>query len=219
VSHQVPSGPEIRAASAPGTGPGRVPPVSRRAFLAGLSAGSGAVAVAVYTGFSLLDQPAAGPDGTPGPTPGATPGVAPAVVTTYPRVRVASLKDLKVGDVIDFQYPTELSPASLVRLDRTAAGGVGPDEDVVAFATDCTHMGCPLRGLYKKEHAILGPCACHYTTFDLAHRGMVVIGQATESLPQIILDLEGDDIIAVGTLGIVYGFRDNLADAPVVEGL
>ena len=52
-----------------------------------------------------------------------------------------------------------------------------------------------------------------------AHRGMVIIGQATENLPQILLDLDGDDIIAVGTLGILYGFRDNLADAPLVEGL
>ena len=80
-------------------------------------------------------------------------------------------------------------------------------------------MGCPLRGLYRPEHGIFGPCVCHFTTFDLALRGMVVIGQATENLPQILLDVEGDDIVAVGTLGILYRFRDNLADAPVVEGL
>ncbi len=48
---------------------------------------------------------------------------------------------------------------------------------------------------------------------------MVVIGQATENLPQIVLDLDGGEIYAVGTLGILYGFRDNLADAPFVEGL
>ena len=48
---------------------------------------------------------------------------------------------------------------------------------------------------------------------------MVVIGQATENLPQIVLELEGDEIVAVGTLGILYGFRDNLADVPFVEGL
>ncbi len=80
-------------------------------------------------------------------------------------------------------------------------------------------MGCPLQGLYRPEHQVLGPCACHFTTFDLTHRGMVVIGQATENLPQILLDIEGDDIVAVGTLGILYGFRDNLADAPFVKGL
>ena len=108
---------------------------------------------------------------------------------------------------------------SLVKLGRPAAGGIGPDGDIVAFGTDCTHMGCPLRGAYNAEHAILGPCACHFTTFDLALRGMVVLGQATENLPQLILEIEGDDIIAVGTLGIMYGFRGNLVDAPLVEGL
>lgn len=187
--------------------------VSRRAFLAGLSAGAGGVAVAVYTRVSLLDDNSRAPQG---PTTGA---VLPAVATAYPRLRVASLSGLRVGDVVDFEYPTAQSPASVFRLGRRAAGGVGPDRDVVAFATDCTHMGCPLRGQYKREHAILGPCPCHFTTFDLTHRGMVVIGQATENLPQIILDLDGDDVVAVGTLGILYGFRDNLADAPIVEGL
>ena len=47
---------------------------------------------------------------------------------------------------------------------------------------------------------------------------MAVIGQAIANLPQIVLDLDGDDVIAVGTLGILYGFRDNLADATLVEG-
>jgi len=45
------------------------------------------------------------------------------------------------------------------------------------------------------------------------------MGQATENLPQVLLDIDGDDIIAVGTLGLAFGFRDNLADAPIVEGL
>ena len=53
-----------------------------------------------------------------------------------------------------------------------------------------------------------------------AYAGLVVVlVQATEDLPQIILDIEGDDVFAVGTMGIVYGFQDNLADAVVVEGL
>ena len=48
---------------------------------------------------------------------------------------------------------------------------------------------------------------------------MVVLGQATENLPQILLDTDDDAIVAVGTLDILYGFRDNLADASLVEGL
>ena len=209
--------------------------VSRREFISGLGFATGGVAVGIALGLGIpaLD------DGSPAPAPrpagGATgaagtateggadtvvaPQIVPAIATAYPRARVASLSALKVGEPVDFAYPTENSPVSLVKLGRPAAGGVGPDGDIVAFGTDCTHMGCPLRGAYNAEHAILGPCACHFTTFDLAHRGMVVLGQATENLPQLILEIDGDDIVAVGTLGIMYGFRDNLVDAPLVEGL
>lgn len=178
--------------------------ISRRNFLAALLFASGSVVVAARIG-------------TLGG--GSSPTVAPALVTAHPRVRVASLSALRAGDVVDFDYPTEGAQASLFRLGRRADGGIGPDGDIVAFSTGCTHMGCPLRGLFIREHGIIGPCPCHFTTFDLAHRGMVVLGQATENLPQILLDVERDDILAVGTLGILYGFRGNLADAPLVEGL
>lgn len=180
---------------------------SRGKFLAGLLVGAGSVAVAVRIGTNGDEKSAE---------------IAPtvtAVVTSHPRVRVASLSALGVGDVVDFEYPTAGAQASLFKLGRRADGGIGPDDDVVAFSTACTHMGCPLRGLFIEEHAIIGPCPCHFTTFDPAHRGMVVLGQATENLPQILLDLEGDDVLAVGTLGILYGFRNNLADVPLVEGL
>ncbi|MFQ5425471.1 MAG: arsenate reductase (azurin) small subunit [Gaiellales bacterium] len=211
--------------------------VSRRGFLGGLaavavgaSAGAGFV-VAIATGGEAQKpdgaseaEPVASPEPAAVAGEAAGPGPPPpqpqlAVATSYPKVRVGSLSSLAVGDVVDFEYPTEGSQASLLRLGRRADGGIGPDEDIVAFTTDCTHMGCPLRGLYNPEYAIFGPCPCHFTTFDPTHRGMVVLGQATENLPQILLDIEGDDIVAVGTLGILYGFRDNLADVPLVEGL
>lgn len=197
------------------------PNISRRNFIAGLGAASGAIVVGVaIRGASPAGVASAavapaedGPDFVFDQEP------VPAVVTPYPRARVTSLSDLKVNEPFDFMYPTEQTPASLFKLGKPVVGGVGPDEDIVALNTDCTHMGCPLRGLFKPEHQILGPCGCHFTTFDVAMRGQVVMGQATENLPQVLLDIEGDDIFAVGTLGLAYGFRDNLADAPIVEGL
>ena len=198
--------------------------LSRREFLA-LGVASGAVAAAgVVVPVALLTRedeapPATAPPDSPPPTSPPNLETIPAVVTLYPRVKVASLRELSPHSVVDFSYPTENSPASLFRLDRSAAGGVGEGREIVAFSTFCTHMGCPLAGQYNPEHAVLGPCGCHFTTFDLTHRGQVVIGQATEDLPQIILEIEGDDVFAVGTMGIVYGFQDNLADAVVVEGL
>lgn len=193
--------------------------VTRREFLAwGVATGAvTASGVVIPVAIMANGDPEQPTDAAGRVTPPSS--AVPAVVTMYPRVRVGSLSSLSVGDVVDFQYPTEDAAASLFKLGRPAAGGIGPDGDIVAFATDCTHMGCPLRGAFNPDHGVLGPCGCHFTTFDLGRRGQVVIGQATEDLPQIVLDLDGDDILAVGTLGIVYGFRDNLADATLVEGL
>ena len=205
--------------------------VSRRNFIEGLGFATGGVVVGTVIGAALPDfggdddgdATTARPDGD-GDSGGGDGGnggttVTPMVATAHPRVKIGSVSALNVGDVIDFKYPTEQSAASLVKLGRPAAGGLGDDEDLVAFGTDCTHMGCPLAGTFKVEHGILGPCGCHFTTFDLGRRGSVVLGQATENLPQILLDIDGDDIYAVGTLGIFYGFRDNLADVTIVEGI
>lgn len=201
--------------------------VSRREFLA-WGVASGAVAasgVVVPVALLARDGEETAPPTDPSP-PTTQPPVAappaesvPAVATFYPRARVAAVSELSPHTVIDFNYPTESSPASLFNLDRPAAGGVGQDSEIVAFSTICTHMGCPLTGAYNPEHAVFGPCGCHFTTFDLTKRGQIVIGQATENLPQIILDVEDGDVFAVGTLGLLYGFRSNLADAVVVEGL
>ena len=153
------------------------------------------------------------------PTP--TPGVEPPVVVlmTYPRLRIASLSQLQQGQPVDFEYPLQGQPNFLIKLGAPASGGVGPDGDIVAFSYICTHMGCPLIGQYKDEHKILGPCPCHFTTFDLRNNGMVVLGQATQNLPQVTLAVEGDDIYATGLMGLIYGFRDNLLDAQPVEAL
>jgi len=77
-------------------------------------------------------------------------------------------------------------------------------------------MGCPIGSLFNAEYNVLGLCACHFTTFDLTHRGMVVLGQATENLPQVVLEVEGDDIVAVSVMGIIYGYRNNLLDGVAV---
>jgi len=39
---------------------------------------------------------------------------------------------------------------------------------------------------------------------------MVISGHATESLVQIVLELDGDDVYATGVLGLVYGTFDSL---------
>ncbi len=137
-----------------------------------------------------------------------------ALVAEYPRQRIASLSELKTGDVVPFRYPWDHPNAAnfLVKLGEAAGGGVGPDQDIVAFNSFCSHMGGPLEGKFQTDVGVAGPCPLHWTTFDLTRHGMVVSGHATQGLPQIILEVDGDDIYATGVMGLIYGYYDNSVD-------
>jgi arsenite oxidase small subunit len=133
-------------------------------------------------------------------------------VATYPRKKIGRVNQLKADQPVTFQYPWKdfYSTNMLVKLGVPAGGGVGPDRDIVAFSTLCTHMGGPLAGQYRGQYKVLGPCPFHLTTFDLSRHGMVAAGQATESLPQIVLETKGDEIWATGVMGLIYGYHANL---------
>ncbi len=147
----------------------------------------------------------------------ATPGGAVALdaeVAGYTRKKIAQLGTLEVDTPLTFSYPyDDLNSLNfLVKLGVPAGGGVGPESDIVAYSTLCTHMGGDFSDTgktYLKEHKIIGPCPLHLTTFDLTRYGMVVAGQATESLPQVVLEVDGDDVYATGILGLIYGKRDS----------
>ncbi|MEO1775041.1 MAG: arsenate reductase (azurin) small subunit [Pseudomonadota bacterium] len=144
--------------------------------------------------------------------PGLPEAQTPAAVATYPRKFITTLSSLKVDEPFDFEYPDEglYAESMVVKLGRKAGGGLGPDQDVVAFNYTCTHQGGPLQGTYKPGDKALGPCPLHLTTFDLTRHGIFISGQAYQSLPQVLLELEGDDIYAVGMFGLIYGRFDNL---------
>ncbi len=135
-----------------------------------------------------------------------------AQIAGYPRKLIGSLKALKAGEPMSFKYPDEgrNSSSMLVKLGEAAGGGVGPGMDVVAFNTLCTHMGGILHKTYKSADQALGPCPPHQPTFDLPRHGMIISGHATESLPQVLLELDGDKIYAVGMIGLIHGRYDNL---------
>lgn len=137
--------------------------------------------------------------------------MAQAIKASYPRQKVAKLSALKQGEPLDFTYPSEDVRNILVKLGVPAGGGIGESHDIVAFNQLCTHMGGPMDGTYKDAHQMLGPCPLHLTTFDLTRHGMVVSGHGTESLTQILLEVAGDDIYAVGVMGLIYGHSRNIA--------
>ncbi len=139
-------------------------------------------------------------------------GHVPAVVSTYPRKKIGQLSQLKQDAPIDFEYPDEgaYAESMLVKLGVQAGGGIGPDRDVVAFNNFCTHQGGTLGGTYKGDTKSLGACPLHLSTYDLTRHGILISGQAYQSLPQILLELSGDDIYAIGVFGLIFGRYDNL---------
>lgn len=136
----------------------------------------------------------------------------------YPRLVVAKIGELKDGEPVAFNYPLERQPNMIVKLGAPAQGGVGPNRDIVAFSVLCTHMGGSLRGRYKHQFKSLGPCPFHFSTFDLTKSGSPVHASATQNLPQVALEMDGDKIVAVGMAGLIYGYRNNLTDGTPVGG-
>mgnify|MGYP006204053795 CR=1 FL=1 len=125
----------------------------------------------------------------------------------YPLVDIGPLSGLQVGGAVGFHYPDEDSPAIMLHLTETAKDGVGPTGSVVAYSTLCTHKGCPVQFHPERKMLI---CPCHWSTFDVAKAGGVVIGQASQSLPQIKLRIEGGRIQAYGVDGLIYGRHTNI---------
>ena len=136
---------------------------------------------------------------------------------TYPQTLLGKTSDLIEGELVDFRYPLEEQFNFLVKLGTRATGGVGLGEDIVAFSYACSHMGCPLTGLYNPEHKMMGPCPCHYSRFDLSKGGLLILGQATQSLPQIVLETRGDEIYATGVTGLLYGSWNNVEGGVAVS--
>jgi len=123
-----------------------------------------------------------------------------------PVTGIAALADLDVGTEVHFSYPDDSSPAILLRLDGPVENGIGPDESIVAFSILCTHKGCPL-GWHADQRMLI--CPCHWSSFDPAKNGRMIIGQASSGLARITLSLDGGMVRAVGVEGLIYGRQTN----------
>ena len=127
----------------------------------------------------------------------------------YPRKPLGTASKLKVGEALAFTYPDESSPCTLLKLGKAADGGVGPDRDIVAYSTLCTHMGCPVS--YEPKSACFR-CPCHFSSFDAEKGGQMICGQATEDLPRIVLNYDASSgaVSAVAVEGLIYGRQSNV---------
>ena len=127
----------------------------------------------------------------------------------YPKTAVGNANQLPINKPVNFNYPDSRSPCALIRMGQAVSGGMGPDQDIVAYSILCNHMGCPLN--YDPESRTF-KCPCHFSIFDSEKAGQMVIGQATEDLPRILLSYNKDtgDIKAVGVSGLIFGRQANI---------
>jgi arsenite oxidase small subunit len=132
-------------------------------------------------------------------------------LVTYPSARIANIRELKVNEAKDIQYPDASSPGVLLKLGSRVDGGAGPDGDIVAFSTLCPHKGFPLN--YGAGDKTLS-CPGHYSRFDVEKGGLQIFGHATQNLPQfrLVVDQNGD-IHAVAVDELIYGRLSNVLSA------
>jgi len=168
--------------------------LSRRNFLKA-GGGSAVLAGATIAGGTLVPT-AASAANTSGTLP-------------YDEKAVVMGSKLKTGVPVSFTYPDSSSPCMVIKTGSPAPGGVGPDKDIVAFSSLCTHMGCPVN--YDAASAKF-KCPCHYSQFDPEKGGQMICGQATVDLPQIELryHASSDGVTAVGVNGLIYGRQANV---------
>lgn len=128
---------------------------------------------------------------------------------SYPKTGVGKARRMPVNQVVSFSYPDASSPCYAIRMGNAVSGGVGPDQDIVAFSALCTHMGCPVA--YEGGTKTF-KCGCHFSVFDPEMGGQMVCGQATENLPRVRLDYDArtDSVNAVGVDGLIYGRQANI---------
>jgi arsenite oxidase small subunit len=173
--------------------------LGRRQFLKGSASAAAAAAAGVASG-ALSSVPASA----------AASGPALARVT-YPRHRLANIKDLAVNRPVEIGYPDTASPGVLLKLGARVTGGVGPDDDIVAFSTLCPHKGFPLA--YVPADRTLN-CPGHYSRFDCEKGGQEVWGHAAQNLPQFRLRVDDKgEIYAEGVDELIYGRLSNVLNA------
>lgn len=149
-------------------------------------------------------------DALPSLTPAAETGDLTTLTTTlpYPRMKLANIGHLITGCERLATYPDQASPVILVKLGQPVVNGVGPDRDIVAFSRRCSHMGGTLS--FRRDTATFH-CPLHYAMFDAQKGGLLVIGQATDNLPQLELEVDAaGDVFAVGIRGLLYGRQANV---------
>jgi arsenite oxidase small subunit len=130
-------------------------------------------------------------------------------VLPYKAKPVGKAGGLTANQPVSFTFPDASSPCALVKMGNPVPGGVGPNQDIVAYSIMCTHMGCPVA--YDPAQKVF-KCPCHFSMFDAEKGGQMICGQATENLPRVVLryNAKDDAVTAVAIDGLLYGRQSNI---------
>ncbi|MFS0863224.1 ubiquinol-cytochrome c reductase iron-sulfur subunit [Fredinandcohnia sp. 179-A 10B2 NHS] len=101
------------------------------------------------------------------------------------KVEIAKLSNVKKGEAVNFNYPTDEEPAILVHTK---------DGQLKAYNNKCTHLQCPV--FYEREQDVL-LCPCHKGYFDV-NSGHPIAGPPQRELPLIEVEVIDNTVYAVG---------------------
>jgi arsenite oxidase small subunit len=134
----------------------------------------------------------------------------PTAAAAWPIVKVTNISNLTNLTPVVFYYPLTNTPNYLVKLGVAAKGGIGPNNDIVAFSAICQHLGCqygflapgssPVCNSSYKAKIPMGYCCCHGSQYDFVEGAKVIGGPASRPVPMVTLQLDTTtgDISAVG---------------------
>ena len=118
----------------------------------------------------------------------------------WPKVTITNISQLQPLTPVSFNYPLTSTPNVLVKLGVAAQGGVGPNQDIVAFSTICQHLGCqysfvepgasPKCNAAYKAPMPMGYCCCHGSQYDFVNGAKVLGGPAPRPVPQVQLEFD-----------------------------
>ena len=160
--------------------------VSRREFLkftGGVAAGAAAV-----------------PTSAVGAGPAADAGDA---VLPYKAKVVGRAGSLSVNQATNFTFPDASSPCALLKMGTPVLGGVGPNEDLVAYSAMCTHMGCPVS--YDSAHACSGAPATSASSTRRNRADDCWPGHRKSAARRLNYDDKNGTVSAVAVVGLLYG--------------
>jgi len=129
-------------------------------------------------------------------------------------VNLGKLEDIPVGGfmVFSFNFGKAPLPGIILRMESPVSHqiiGAAPAKDIsggeadpgvppefVAYALTCPHLGCIIEAKFVEDGIM--ECPCHFSLFDMAKGAAVTGGPTPAPLPEISLEVRGDEIVAVG---------------------